>query len=1122
MSDGAPFQYNFFFAHSGNQSTDTNFVNAAQNWNKWLTGDNSVLSQVVEGAHTQFYNTNSNKNWWAEAIKSNSASCTVIDKTMNTTGGDNAYMTTVSGLGATMYTIGFGLAVDGEITVDTMETLLKNIATDESHYISADSSEKLTEAFTGIAYDIKQAGTNATFTDVMGEAYDLKMTPITNNNGKKVDDPTITVSTYELYKKSDVGTTVNGVSVTENMVGTRKSDTPVVAETVTFTVGDDGTVTGAYSNIKGGDTNILSDNKINAVNFTYDINSETFSWNVGTINEQEKVLTYYVYLTGSMEGTREAGSYPTNKSAVLTYTNYLDHEARKDTISPTMPWKSATVSYVYYLVNAEGRPVNSDGTVVPIAEAVKVTAEQVYATVLLNSTEDINANIAAKGVLPEGYTLYDENADYAITIKSGSSGGSWKIAKSKEAATTYVTGHNGNGVYSNEINTNNGAYDYTNTIVYFAVLYKVSAVPDTVVIDFGLPVDITVLGNDILGSSAMVSGLSANTTANLPNDGTEEMMGSYSSDELTATYGKASILTNNKVRYTPSNMEMDGVDTFYYAAKAAATNDSKYYYSSVTVIPAANIYYEDSFVSFTNGTRYTNGDVAWTTDGNGFEGKTQSEDRPDTWSLPAYDANNVYGYDPAYDNCTTYSMGSAHKVTVDAEVTENPTATFKFKGTGFDIISLTDNNSGMIIVKVKAEGEEDDGKNYLVNNYYGYTQNADGEWEVDNSAANNALYQIPVMTVRDLTYGEYTVTVTVAYGEFFDKTGDEQYSFWFDAVRIYDPAGKNNTTANEAYASDGEANATITELRNELIDKDGIVSIPENGAIFIDGNGQTTQIDDYKNYGPNNEIYLASNQAIAFKLTNTDNIASVQVAAKAPTGAAKLSVKIGDGQATDKDINTATEMYYPINEAANGSTIVIANTGREILSITNLKVTYKTTNDEATVATLSVDDVVVEEAPVMLLSMLATDTPVVDPEPVEPDPVEPTTPVDPEPEPEPEPVTFVPERFELSWRSDTVLAGQKATLVVKASEDVESIIVNGETVETYRSRTERGDDGESVAYREFTYIVTASEAADYSVCAVNANGIASEAETVTLTVVTASVVGTTIKNWLDKLFSRWF
>jgi hypothetical protein len=113
------------------------------------------------------------------------------------------------------------------------------------------------------------------------------------------------------------------------------------------------------------------------------------------------------------------------------------------------------------------------------------------------------------------------------------------------------------------------------------------------------------------------------------------------------------------------------------------------------------------------------------------------------------------------------------------------------------------------------------------------------------------------------------------------------------------------------------------------------------------------------NFGPNNELYLAPGQAIAFdlKVPNTADckVTSIQLALKSVGGKAK--VKVYDGRAAavtnilpnDKNSNyttiaTATDLYYNITDL-NYKTVVIANaglTGTEdaILSITNIKITY--------------------------------------------------------------------------------------------------------------------------------------------------------------------------------------
>ena len=201
-------------------------------------------------------------------------------------------------------------------------------------------------------------------------------------------------------------------------------------------------------------------------------------------------------------------------------------------------------------------------------------------------------------------------------------------------------------------------------------------------------------------------------------------------------------------------------------------------------------------------------------------------------------------------------------------------------------------------------------------------------------------------------------------------------------------------------------------------------------------------------------------------------------------------------------LNTATEMYYDItSQAINDGTrnqVTITNTGSGILSLTNLKITFRS-KATVTLATLGTDE---QTAAVMTVRALFAAAPVA---------------------PEPEP-TFAPERFEAAWNRSTVRAGQKVTLTVKTSEDVEAVIVDGVTIDTYRTRTQRtgwGRNATKVTYREFTYTITAAETADYAITAVNAEGIASEAITVTLTVQAASQ-HPGFGGWLDKIFGRWF
>ena len=360
-------------------------------------------------------------------------------------------------------------------------------------------------------------------------------------------------------------------------------------------------------------------------------------------------------------------------------------------------------------------------------------------------------------------------------------------------------------------------------------------------------------------------------------------------------------------------------------------------------------------------------------------------------------------------------------------------------------------------------------KNFLVNNYYGYKYDGtSGEWGTAASGDSNAIYQIPVMKVNGIPYGEYKVTIGVLYNSLFDKTGNSAYSFWLDAVRIYDPMGEY-----AGYTQDNEGYPQYIKLHDEVVNG---TATPNGNALFIDG-AEKAAIEQYTNLGPNNEVYLMKGQAITFKIPANDKIASIQIGAKAPKGTANLNVNSED---IASSLSTATEMYYDITTQAvkGGYQVTITNnttTTDNILSLTNLKITYKTKPAENEKVTLAALDTQEQENAVNLVRALFT------------------APV----------ATFSPETFEADW-GRAVRAGKRATLTVKTSADVESITVDGQSITSYTTRTQRTGWGwwsPKVTYHVFTYTITApAQTTDYAVCAVNAEGTASEPITATLTV----------------------
>lgn len=589
--------------------------------------------------------------------------------------------------------------------------------------------------------------------------------------------------------------------------------------------------------------------------------------------------------------------------------------------------------------------------------------------------------------------------------------------------------------------------------------YNANDTGRTYVVDFGLPLEI----HSIFDATAQ------NNIGDV----------SYNPGKNNLKYGTVVVKPdryNTTLTYTrTADKTIDGAETIVLDVQYTMGSNKVTLEKTLTIIPASNVYYEDSLATFTDGSGAASGADWKLVDNKGAE---TTEGTAPTQALEELGKHsNVYGHDGAYNSSSMLSMGTAHKVTVTSAMLANwekndttsawPTASFTFTGTGFDIISLTNNKSGAIFVDVyagsKAEGTAE--KKYVVNNYYGYTYE-NGKWIVKENASDT-LYQIPVMKITDLAYGEHTVVIKVAYSEYFDTASKNEYSFWLDAIRVYNPMGKDYD-----YTADNEGYPQYIKLRDELAK----TAETNKGVVFIDG-AANASIADYANFGPNNEVYLMKGQAITFKLTGTDvgKIASVQIGAKAPKGTAVLNVNSAD---IASSLSTATEMYYDITtQAVNGGyQVTITNnttTTDNILSLTNLKITFKEKpTGEVTLAALDTQE---QENAVSLVRALFT------------------APV----------ATFSPETFQADW-GRAVRAGKRATLTVKTSADVESITVDGQAITSYTTRTQRTGWGwwsPKVTYHVFTYTITApAQTTDYAVCAVNAEGTASEAVTATLTV----------------------
>ena len=401
---------------------------------------------------------------------------------------------------------------------------------------------------------------------------------------------------------------------------------------------------------------------------------------------------------------------------------------------------------------------------------------------------------------------------------------------------------------------------------------------------------------------------------------------------LSLTYG--SVLKGNGVNaltYTPMTMNWDGYDKLYVFGKQIQQAEGGLInqWSRVTVMPANSVYYEDTFVTDSNtgkvGIEYT-GD--WEQVGTSG-GNTQT-----------VDDEHPYGWEESYDDIT-FSDGCAHCVTAsDDEVAQ---ASFTFTGTGVDVYSRTNMTTGTVYAVLEPQFKSENAKvQRLI---------------VDHLAESGDYYQIPTVSFQNLEYGEYKVTVMVT------TAAEGRATYYLDGVRVYNPIQglEEDQLVQDAYGADHELNAVFQEVRDILVTQANLPEgdkLPNNSVVFIDQveeqTGVTTsEVGTYVEYGPKNEVYLAPGQAIAFRVSTGSNL-HYYLGLKGPDGATQAEATSGTGK-MQIDICGSCDMYYEVTPNANGI-VMVKNTGKNLLSITKLRTTSDSEDENASIVGASVSE----------------------------------------------------------------------------------------------------------------------------------------------------------------------
>ena len=596
----------------------------------------------------------------------------------------------------------------------------------------------------------------------------------------------------------------------------------------------------------------------------------------------------------------------------------------------------------YYMV------ANNAASLANAFNTIANNIHEVITTVNLDSESVLRDILSSSFTLPEGYAA---NPQIAITEAPYQGNGSWG-AETASSATASVSGNiinvtgfdytenvvaeaadgqsatgrklivsiagieaeasaaTGSPVFTNTAES--GIYD---TVEGEEVLIKefdrptVTITNKSYVLDYGKEATFKTSDLGIASASYINSDMSKITTANTAVD---------------QKYGKSS-LASNAITYTPQTMNWDGYDSvFAFGTDSSSANQ----WARMNVLPANSVYYEDTFVTSesdgTVGIEYSEG---W---------REVGEEQKNTQTVD----DSAYGWEDSYADDDTYSDGSAH-----TSSTAGATATFTFTGTGVDIYSKTDMDTGIIMAYLY-EGESSE--NAVVKKL----SLVDGKAET----GDDGYYQVPTLSLSvedengDPIYGTYTVKLKVR------STSDGRSTYYLDGIRVYNPIqGLEGSDSNvdQAYGDAGEANAVFQEVRDILIDSASLTSgqTEVNGTVFIDKtesgttNSSTDAIGTYEDYGAKNEVYLATGQGIAFEV---DPSMTCYLGLRAPDGTGKATeatVTNGDS-AVEHAISSASDLYYKVTPktvatADGGETgyIYVENTGENMLAVTKLRIT---------------------------------------------------------------------------------------------------------------------------------------------------------------------------------------
>lgn len=394
---------------------------------------------------------------------------------------------------------------------------------------------------------------------------------------------------------------------------------------------------------------------------------------------------------------------------------------------------------------------------------------------------------------------------------------------------------------------------------------------------------------------------------------------SLSIAEQSGTYGEA-VLENGELKYTPEKYA-DGAESITVQADVTGENGNLTadLQKDVHIVPDTVVYYDDAFGSNADDTA----------------------------------EENKAGYGIYFgDNWTTETGEDAvndHSQTVTHASGGAATAEFTFTGTGLDIMSRVSGTQTTLTVQVWKASEDE---NYTNDNRL-QIKLADITYDQDKT-----LYQVPVIHFDFDTRDTYFVRVMLTPN--FTNASDLSFgTLYLDGIRIYGALSQEDA---EKYYSEEKIDTTVQDVRtllesgqisfvnaeqiNNVVAANSLSGSDENGNQYTDSNA----LENYIEYGPNNEVFLQNNNGLAFYVSLNEGTevtdAKLQIQARMPEGnqkTGKVNYASSEDEAVSFDVKGTTAALYTIDldkcvKKEDGSYLVVLNTtGEDIVSIENVQ-----------------------------------------------------------------------------------------------------------------------------------------------------------------------------------------